>query len=279
MDKRKGFTLIELLVVIAIIALLMAILMPALNKATKQAKSVVCQAHLRQWAIIYQMYLDDNAGKFSGGEETVDGFVEHVWVLYLQPYFETFDVLLCPITKRTWCDGYGFGSDVAWDFRCREEFDLPDEWYWYYGDSYGSYGKNSWCSQWEHGIDPTGGGYNWKNFDGIRGGYRIPLLMDANWLGGFPLDIDEPPPYKGEFNMGGREIGRYVLDRHDGTVNVLFLDWSVKRTDLKQLWTLKWHREFNNVNGPWMMAGFPNAAACATAWDEAAPWMKNYPEY
>jgi len=48
MGKRKGFTLIELLVVIAIIAVLMAILMPALNRVKEQGKRVVCMSNLKQ---------------------------------------------------------------------------------------------------------------------------------------------------------------------------------------------------------------------------------------
>jgi len=60
MRTRKGFTLIELLVVIAIIALLMAILMPALQRVKKQARDVLCRSNLNQYGLATRMYLDDN---------------------------------------------------------------------------------------------------------------------------------------------------------------------------------------------------------------------------
>ncbi len=63
-NEKKGFTLIELLVVIAIIALLMAILMPALQQVRKQAKAVICQSNLKQWGTIFAMYTEDNNGFF-----------------------------------------------------------------------------------------------------------------------------------------------------------------------------------------------------------------------
>jgi len=61
--KNKGFTLIELLVVIAIVALLMAILLPALNRAREQGKRAVCFNNLRQLTAAWQMYAEDNDGK------------------------------------------------------------------------------------------------------------------------------------------------------------------------------------------------------------------------
>ena len=51
MANRKGFTLIELLVVIAIIAVLMSILMPALNRAKQSVKNVICMSNLHEWAL------------------------------------------------------------------------------------------------------------------------------------------------------------------------------------------------------------------------------------
>ncbi len=60
MDKRRAFTLIELLVVIAIIALLMAILMPALSYVRKQARSSACQSNLRQLCLAMNLYALDH---------------------------------------------------------------------------------------------------------------------------------------------------------------------------------------------------------------------------
>ncbi len=58
--KNRAFTLIELLVVIAIIALLLAVLTPALKKARQQAQSIVCKSNLHQWGIIWRLYTDDH---------------------------------------------------------------------------------------------------------------------------------------------------------------------------------------------------------------------------
>ena len=107
-----GFTLIELLVVIAIIALLMALLMPALSLARKQAKAMVCQSRLRQWGTILALYAQDNEGRFpcnfdgSAGTWLLRGTVLQVASkdpnatqdsLY---HFRTKNIACCPLATR-----------------------------------------------------------------------------------------------------------------------------------------------------------------------------------
>jgi len=75
MKKPKAFTLIELLVVIAIIAVLMAILMPALNRVKEQGKRAVCLNNMKQLTLTWIMYADENDDRLVNGEayEGADG--------------------------------------------------------------------------------------------------------------------------------------------------------------------------------------------------------------
>jgi prepilin-type N-terminal cleavage/methylation domain-containing protein/prepilin-type processing-associated H-X9-DG protein len=64
MKKIKGFTLVELLVVISIIAILLALLMPAMKKAQEQARFIVCKSNFKNYGLAFAMYLQANRDSF-----------------------------------------------------------------------------------------------------------------------------------------------------------------------------------------------------------------------
>jgi len=102
MRNERGFTLIELLVVISIIALLMAILMPALSKARDQGRTITCRANLKQYGIALRMYLDENRLYFPDAHRWLES-KSHAWVRkgeeptgVFWPYVKDLDVHMCP---------------------------------------------------------------------------------------------------------------------------------------------------------------------------------------
>jgi prepilin-type N-terminal cleavage/methylation domain-containing protein len=268
-----GFTLVELLVVIAIIALLMSILMPALSRAREQAKDVLCQSNLRQWCTVHTMYAEDHEGYVVGYNA---GSAEHWWPLALLPYYGQQDLCLCPAAIKFWSEGNPPSSISAWGIWTPENSEwLADDMMPGYEGLYGSYGANEFSG---NVNDDVGEGYGgaekfWRRLS-VKGAGYVPLLLDCDMMGGFPEHTDEPPPYDGCFDMGGGGFGellRFCLNRHRMAINGLFLDCSVRRIDLKELWTLKWHRNFA-TNGPWTKVG----GAEVGDWPD---WMRGARDY
>jgi prepilin-type N-terminal cleavage/methylation domain-containing protein/prepilin-type processing-associated H-X9-DG protein len=78
--RKDGFTLIELLVVIAIIAILAAMLLPALSKAKIRAQTASCMSNYKQLALAWTLYSDDNAGFFPANSDLSSGINNPAWV-------------------------------------------------------------------------------------------------------------------------------------------------------------------------------------------------------
>jgi len=107
-NKKLGFTLMELLVVISVIALLMAILMPALGKAKYLAQRIVCTSNVRQQSLAFFAYANHNDGKFPRHQERLPMRVKeykpanapHPWGALKGNYITNSKILICPITKK-----------------------------------------------------------------------------------------------------------------------------------------------------------------------------------
>ncbi|MCK4998822.1 MAG: type II secretion system protein [Anaerohalosphaera sp.] len=89
-SRRNGFTLIELLVVISIIAMLLAILMPALGKVKDKARSVVCRTRLKQMGVAFMLYGQENNDEFVMNEP-VWGVPDAYWFYRISQYLDDVD--------------------------------------------------------------------------------------------------------------------------------------------------------------------------------------------
>ena len=99
--RRTAFTLIELLVVIAIIALLLSIIVPSLKKAKQHAQSVICKSNVRQWGLVWKIYVDDYDEKFTHWKCVGGTYHRGAWIQPLREYFpEREKMLLCPRASK-----------------------------------------------------------------------------------------------------------------------------------------------------------------------------------
>jgi prepilin-type N-terminal cleavage/methylation domain-containing protein/prepilin-type processing-associated H-X9-DG protein len=273
-----GFTLIELLVVISIIALLVAILLPALKRARSQVRAVVCQAHLKQWGTVLALYVEDNEGRLPKGSIPIIWLFRGSWLPKgdpnRPPVYQDLNVkgiACCPMAVKASpspptgrASGFSGLDNTSWEitYNVGSKFEA-----WEITSPSprfrGSYGFNK--DLLDLRFIP---GHSMRGMDTyfIRGKANIPVLLDCpRWYGQHNDLI--PPPWLDSMSVAQT----FCINRHNGYINGLFLDWSARRIGLKELWTLKWNGEFDTAN-KWTKAG----GVKPEDWPQ---WMQKFKDY
>jgi prepilin-type N-terminal cleavage/methylation domain-containing protein len=199
--RRIGFTLIELLIVIAIIAILLALLLPALSQAHRTAKEVVCMGNMKQIGLGLGLYAGDNdmfypdrsyESTSSGSTSYLNGRMyidsRHTQTIqynsvgatvkwdirrnFIEPYVATGqamrDVFVCPFVRDQYSQSYGggvraLGNTGLKDFPYKQaQRTLNNEPYWYFG-GYNLYFNTMEAASHEIHEPMTRMGEGWKN--------------------------------------------------------------------------------------------------------------------
>ncbi len=209
-----AFTLIELLVVIAIIAILMAILLPALSRVRQQARKIACRSNLRQMGIAVQAYLPDSQYRLPPSSCHVGNPNDH-WLRILTRYTRQQLLVRCPADK-----GKVF---VDWNKPLIEQKDAR----------YSSFAVNGLLDPTCYRYGAHSNRYNCVN--SIRRPAACVWISEAPDTENFKLaDHIHPESWEGSVEYARQFV---AWDRHIRTSNYLFADGHVEGLRFEQTYT------------------------------------------
>ncbi|AQT70279.1 putative major pilin subunit [Anaerohalosphaera lusitana] len=267
MRLRKGFTLIELLVVISIIALLLAIMMPALGMVKEKARSVVCRTNLKQLYLGATVYASENGGKLVQYDVQQNGTPARLWISRMSDYVGDVDESrYCGSAKvdesasagsigtarKCWAVNVLSNSASQNSGQYNGDGDSSGQGY---ETECGSYAYNGWLYSPDQngnvGAD-TSKSYRGKLY-GIRQSASVPMFADAIWYEAWPLAGETIDKNSFNFDDGdaGTSMGRLMIDRHGMKSNLVFADGHADSAGLAEFWSFKWNRGFRTTSEEW----------------------------